>query len=95
MKNRMHQYAERSSAVVEGDRNSFIGKSYQKLMDKQYGSTQRPPKNSPKPESDYVYQEEETTYRHNPLLTKANKNRSSIYANSQRAMHLSRKYNKD
>ena len=34
MKNRMHQYADRSSAVVEGDRNSFIGKSYQKLVDK-------------------------------------------------------------
>jgi len=34
MKNRMHQYADRSSAVVEGDRNSFIGKSYQKIVDK-------------------------------------------------------------
>ena len=72
MKSRMHQYAERNSAVVEGDKESFIGKSYQKLMEKQYGSTARPPKNSPRPDQMYVDDgsKEGLTYRHHPLAGK-------------------------
>lgn len=35
----MHDYAERNSTVVDGDRNTFISKQYQKIIDKQYGST--------------------------------------------------------
>jgi hypothetical protein len=50
VKGRMSTYADRNSLVVDGDRNSFIGKSHQKIMDKQYGSTQRPPRNSPRPD---------------------------------------------
>ena len=50
VKGRMSTYADRNSLVVDGDRNSFIGKSHQKIMDKQYGSTRRPPRNSPRPD---------------------------------------------
>ena len=62
----MSTYADRNSAVVDGERNSFIGKSHQKIMDKQYGSTQRPPRNSPRPDSDYIYNEEDNQYRQHP-----------------------------
>ena len=84
----MHQYAERNPDV-DMNRQSLINK---KMIDKQYGSTQRPPMNTPKNEEDY--QEDDTIYKggKHPILGAQKMNRQSIYAHSQRAQHITQKY---